>query len=437
MERTVTEALVAWKDSPRRKPLLLFGARQVGKTWLLRELGRRYYQRTVYLSLDQSATARSVFDGDLDAVRIVSDLAVLAGGGPVDPATTLIVLDEVQEAPRALTALKYFAENAPQYHLACAGSLLGVAAHPGTSFPVGKVDMVDVRPMTFPEFLRAADEEPLADVVVAGELDRLAPFHDRLVSLLRWYLFVGGMPEAVEQFVPDRDPDAARQVQMEILGAYERDFSKHTPATEVPRLRALFGSVPAQLARENRRFVYGEAQQGARAKTMELALQWLLDAGLVHRVPRVTAARLPLAGYADNAFKLYLVDTGLIGAMAGLDARTLVDGHRLFTEFKGSLTEQYALQELVAAQMVPWYWARTGGAEVDFVVQHAGTIVPVEVKAEVNLQAKSLRVFRDTYAPQVSIRTSLRPFRDEGWLVNLPLYALSALPSIITGRNRD
>jgi len=435
VERTVMDTLVAWKSEPKRKPLLLFGARQVGKTWLLRELGRSHYDRTVYVSLDQSATARNVFDADLDVGRIVADLAVVAGGGPIDPDSTLIVLDEVQEAPRALTALKYFAETAPQYHVACAGSLLGVAAHPGTSFPVGKVDMVDVRPMTFDEFLRAMGEAALADLISADELDRLSTFHEKLVSSLRWYLYVGGMPEVVAQFAPDRAPDDARKVQQEILTAYDRDFSKHAPLEEVPRLRALFASVPAQLARENRRFVYGHASPGARAKTMELALQWLVDAGLVHRVPRVSAARLPLAAYADGAFKLYLADTGLVGAMAGLDARTLVSGHQAFTEFKGSLTEQYALQELVAAGLAPSYWARTSGAEVDFVVQHAATIVPVEVKAETNLQAKSLRVFRDTYTPEVSVRTSLRPFRDEGWLVNLPLYALSALPRLIARRN--
>ncbi|MCL2849135.1 MAG: DUF4143 domain-containing protein, partial [Micrococcales bacterium] len=237
------------------------------------------------------------------------------------------------------------------------------------------------------------------------------------------------------QFVPDRVPDAARQVQQEILAAYDRDFSKHAPLAEVPRLRALFASVPAQLARENRRFVYGQAQAGARAKTMELALQWLVDAGLVHKVPRVSAARLPLAGYHDGAFKLFLVDTGLVGAMAGLDARTLLEGHTLFTEFKGALAEQHALGELVAAGLSPSYWARTGGAEVDFVVQHTGMVVPVEVKAEVRLQAKSLRVFRDTYNPTMCVRTSLRPWRDEGWLVNLPLYALSALPGIIAARS--
>jgi len=430
-------ALVAWKGAPRRKPLVMFGARQVGKTWLLRELGRHHYDRTVYVSLDQSATARGVFDADLDIGRIVADLAVVVGGGPIDPSSTLIVLDEVQEAPRALTALKYFAETAPQYHVACAGSLLGVAAHPGTSFPVGKVDMVDVRPMTFDEFLRALGETALADLIGADEPDRLGTFHEKLVSLLRWYLYVGGMPEAVAQFVPDRVPDGARQVQLEILTAYDRDFSKHAPLNEVPRLRALFASVPAQLARENRRFVYGHARPGARAKTMELALQWLVDAGLVHRVPRVSAARLPLAAYADDkAFKLYLMDTGLVGAMAGLDARTLVTGHALFTELKGSITEQYALQEIIAAGLAPSYWvSRTGGAEVDLVVQHAGTVVPVEVKAEVSLQAKSLRVFRDTYTPEVSVRTSLRPWRDEGWLVNLPLYALSVLPRLIAERD--
>jgi predicted AAA+ superfamily ATPase len=433
MERTVMVSLAAWKDSPRRKPLLLSGARQVGKTWLLQEFGRRHYSRTLYVSLDQSATARAIFDGDIDIERIVADLAVLAGGGPVDAADTLIVLDEVQEAPRALTALKYFAETAPQYHVACAGSLLGVAAHPGTSFPVGKVNELHVGPATFDEFLRAVGELGLADLIAQGSPARLEPFHEALITLLRWYLFVGGMPEAVAQFGPERNADGAREVQREVLSAYDHDFSKHAPLSEVPRLRALFASIPRQLARENRRFVVGQAQAGARSRTMEPALQWLLDAGLVFRVPRVSVPRVPLSAYADDkAFKLYLVDTGLVGAMADLDPRTVVGGNAAFVEFKGALTEQYVLQSLIAAGLAPSYWvSRSGAAEIDFVVATSGVVVPIEVKAATNLQAKSLRVYRDAYNPPKSVRTSLAEFRDEGWLVNVPLYAIGALPGYL------
>jgi predicted AAA+ superfamily ATPase len=426
--------LVAWKSSRRRKPLLLSGARQVGKTWLLREFGRLHFERVVYLSLDQSAIARNVFDADLDIARVIADLSVASGGGPIDPASTLIVLDEIQEAPRALAALKYFAEDAPEYHVACAGSLLGVAAHEGTSFPVGKVNFLNVYPLDFTEFLRALGEGGLADLLDQHSLDRLAPFHEKLVSLLRQYLFTGGMPEAVATFAADRDPGNVRDVHQELLDAYERDFSKHAPTAEVPKLRALFTDIPRQLARENRRFVYGQAEPGARAKTFELALQWLLDARMAYQIPRVTVPRIPLATYRDQrAFKLFALDVGLVGAMIGLDQRTLIEGNAVFTEYKGALAEQFMLQSLVNIGLAPAYWAnKNGNAEVDFLVQHSGLIVPVEVKAETNLQAKSLRVYRDAHEPAVSLRASLRPYRDEGWLVNLPLYAVTALPALVS-----
>jgi len=425
MDRSVMAELVAWKTSARRKPLMLLGARQVGKTWLLTEFAKNTFARTLTVNLDKSEPAKSVFDQDLDVRRIVSDLAILDGGGPVDPATTLIILDEIQEAPRALTSLKYFAEDAPQYYVACAGSLLGIASHQSSSFPVGKVNIVNVHPLTFTEYLSGIGESGLADLVQTDDMGRFAPFHELLVSHLRSFLYVGGMPEVVAEYAPHRDVVAARDVQQELLAAYDRDFSKHAPPTEVPRLRALFDSVPRQLARENKRFVYGQAEQGARAKTMEMALQWLLDAGLVHQVRRVQVPRIPLAAYVDeSAFKLYFLDVGLTGAAVGLEARTLLDGNAAFTEYKGALAEQYVLQELIAASLEPYYWtSRSGGAEVDFVVQAGGIPTPIEVKAEVNVQAKSLRVFRDQYEPPKSVRLSLRPYRDEGWLVNMPLYA--------------
>jgi len=420
------DALVAWKTSSRRKPLLLLGARQVGKTWLLREFGTRHYARTVRLDLDRSQTARSIFDGDLTPPRLLADMATLDGGGPIVAAETLIILDEIQEAPRALTALKYFAEDAPEYHVACAGSLLGVAAHERTSFPVGKVNVVKIHPLSFVEYLGGIGEPGLAELVRHGEPGRFAAFHDALIAHLRSYLFVGGMPEAVAEYAPARDLGVVRDVQHELLAAYDRDFSKHAPLSEVPRLRALWDAVPEQLARENKRFVYSQAQPGARAKTMELALQWLLDAGLVHRVGRVQTPRLPLASYADDAFKLYCVDTGLTAAVVGLGARTLLEGSAAFTEYKGALTEQFVLQELIAADQSPFFWSSpTGNAEVDFILEADGHVMPLEVKAETNLQAKSLRVFRDRYQPTRSVRASLRPYRDEGWLVNLPLYAIS------------
>jgi len=424
MDRAVLTKLTAWKSNAWRKPLILLGARQVGKTWLLKEFGRREYDRTIYLSLDESPIARGIFDQDLDVRRIVADIATLDGRGPIDPDNTLIIFDEVQEAPRALTSLKYFNENAPQYHVASAGSLLGIAAHQGTSFPVGKVNFIQVYPLTYPEFLDGIGEAGMAILLRDSDPTRFGPFHDSLVTHLRSFLFVGGMPEAVTEFAVNRDFATARTVHRELLAAYDQDFSKHAPIAEVPRLRALFESAPQQLARENKRFVYRQAQPGAGASRMELAMQWLKDAGLVYQVNRVQVPRLPLAAYKDNAFKLYLLDVGLVGAAVGLEARTLLEGNAAFTEYKGALAEQLVLQELVAAGLNPFYWTNgSNDAEVDFLVERASTIIPIEVKAEVNLQAKSLRVYRDAYAPAKSLRLSLRPYRDEGWLTNLPLYA--------------
>ena len=431
MERTVMAELVKWKSSARRKPLMLLGARQVGKTWLLHEFAKKNFSRTLTVNLDKSEPAKSVFDRDLDVKRIVSDLAILDGGGPVDPATTLIILDEIQEAPRALASLKYFAEDAPQFYVACAGSLLGIASHQHSSFPVGKVNIIDVHPLTFTEYLSGIGESGLADLIQTSDMERITTFHELLVSHLKSFLYVGGMPEVVMEYAPHRDVVVARDIQQELLAAYDRDFSKHAPPAEVPRLRALFDSVPRQLARENKRFVYSQAEPGARSKTMEMALQWLLDAGLVHQVRRVQVPRIPLAAYVDeNVFKLYCLDVGLASAAVGLEARTLLGGNAAFTEYKGALTEQYVCQELVASSLQPYYWtSRSGGAEVDFVAQINGAPTPIEVKAEVNVQAKSLRVYRDQYEPPRSVRLSLRPYRDEGWLVNMPLYAACRMSS--------
>ena len=435
MYRTVLSDLVAWKNSPKRKPLLLLGARQVGKTWLLKELGRQEFERTVYVGLDASATARASFEMDLDTNRLLADLALLDGGGPIQADNTLIILDEIQECPRALTSLKYFAENNPSFHVAAAGSLLGVAAHQGTSFPVGKVHTIAVHPLTFGEFLYASGKDGLADRLRAGEFDRLVPFHGELMTALRRYFFVGGMPEAVSAFLPNLDFYAARDVHHDLLAAYDRDFSKHAPLAEIPRLRAIFDSIPIQLARENRRFVYGQAQAGARAKNLELALEWLLDASLVHRVRRVQTPRLPLAAYADEkAFKLFLFDTGLVSTMSDLDPQVLLQGDALFTEYKGALTEQYVLQSLIAAGVTPYYWTNaSGAAEVDFVFG-SRTITPLEVKAAANTQAKSLRTYSDMYSPPLSLRASARPYKDEGWLVNVPLYAVEQIPKLVEQR---
>ncbi len=434
MERQAMAALAAWNDRSDRLPLVLRGARQVGKTWLLREFGRRSFERTVYLNCEQNPLARSVFEPDLDTRRIVETLALVDGGGPIDPARTLIVLDEIQEAPRALAALKYFAEDAPGYRVVCAGSLLGVALHPGTSFPVGKVDFLDLRPLSFTEFLDAADRASQAQALRERRFDLLAPFHATLVDLLRRYYYVGGMPGAVAAYFDRDDLAAARTVHGRILDAYQQDFSKHAPTAQVPRIHDVFTSLPAQLARENRKFVYGQARPGARAKDLELALQWLTDTGIVTRVTRVTVPRLPLAAYADSrAFKLYLVDVGLLGAASGLGARTIIEGNTLFTEFRGALAEQHVLQALLANNPgpEPRYWTSGSSAEVDFVVQTERTVVPVEVKAERNLRAKSLATYRAKFDPPLAVRCSLLPYEEQPGLVNLPLYAAETLPEVV------
>jgi len=425
MERMLMKELEAWKSRPRRKPLLLKGARQTGKTWLLKEFGRTSFQSMAYVDLLASSRARAIFDGDFDIQRIVTALAVEAGTR-ITAGETLIVLDEVQEAPRALTCLKYFCQDAPEYHVAAAGSYLGIAKHEGVSFPVGKVNTYSLEPLSFLEYLCAVGEEAAAqalreqgalgvDVALAGKMERL----------LKEYLFVGGMPDAVDSYATGGDLASVREVQEEILVAYDLDFSKHAPLRILERMRLVWEGLPAQLAKENKKFVYGAVRPGARARDFEESIQWLAEYGAVRRVSRVSALRIPLTAYRDEgAFKLFCVDVGLLGALAHLPAAALLDGSRLFTEFKGALTEQYVCQQLSCQGFVPSYWSSdTGRAEVDFAVECEGMPVPIEVKAAENLQAKSLKVARDRFGLERSVRTSLSGYRDEGWLVNVPLWA--------------
>jgi len=427
--------LKAWHDSPRRKPLLLEGPRQVGKTWLLKELGRQAYETTAYLDFEQTPSLRAIFDGDFDAASVISRLQI-ATGVPIKPGSTLIVLDEIQACPAALTALKYLGELAGEYHVAGAGSLLGVALHQDYSFPVGRVNFAQVYPLSFVEFLRANGQVPLAQALAGQDWKILAPFHDRLVGHLRDYLFVGGMPEAVAVFAARHDFALAREVQLEILQAYDRDFSKHAPPNQVPRLRAVWQSIPHQLAREQRRFSYQEIGPGARSRTHLAAIEWLVQAGVVMAIKRVKTPKLPLSGYTDPAaFKLYLADVGLLGALAGLNLSTVLEPGGLFTEFRGSLTEQYAAMELRAAlgQALHYWSSSSGTAEVDFVVELSHDVVPIEVKANRNLKARSLRVYRDKYAPGLAVRSSLAPYGQRGLLVDLPLYGLMGLKSLAAG----
>ena len=428
MKREAFEKLRKWKLSTGRKPLILRGARQVGKTWLMQEFGRTCYGRTVYVNLDADATMRAIFEQDIDVERIITGLE-LASGGRIDPDDTLIILDEIQEVPRALSSLKYFCERMPQYHIMAAGSLLGVALHEGTSFPVGKVDFLPLYPITFREFLGAICKENLLELLEARDFELIKAFRQEFINCLKQYYFVGGMPEVADRFATNRDYAEVREIQERILLAFEMDFSKHAPSREVPRLRMLWSGIPAQLAKENRKFVYGQLREGARAKDYEMALLWLSDCGLIHRVSRVTKPGLPLRAYEDTkAFKVYLLDVGLMSAMSGLTSRTLLDGSNIFTEFKGALTEQYVCQQLMAAGMPLFYWARErGNAEVDFITQHGEDVFPIEVKAETNLRAKSLKVYQEMYRPSLSIRISLADYERQDWLLNLPLYAISIL----------
>lgn len=429
MLRMAMDQLLKWKQRKNKKPLIIRGARQVGKTWLMKEFGKTAYQKTVYISFDSNSRMQMLFEEDLNIDRIMTGLELYAGH-KIDAENTLLIFDEIQEVPKALTSLKYFNENAPQYQIVCAGSLLGVALHHGTSFPVGKVEFLDLYPMSFLEFIRAMGKEQYAELLQKGDLKMASAFKQEYTGLLKHYYYVGGMPEAVLNFSENNDFNEVREIQRRILAAYEQDFSKHAPNDAVPRIRMLWNSIPAQLTKENKKFIYGLIKEGARARDYELALFWLNDCGLIHKVHRVTATNLPLRAYEDlKAFKLFLVDVGLLSCMVGLHQRTLLDGNALFKEFKGALTEQYVLQQLKTLKDVhTCYWAaERGNAEVDFVVGTGSDVIPIEVKAEVNLQAKSLKTYKEKFAPRLSIRMSMADYKKEDWLLNLPLWAVETI----------
>lgn len=432
MYRIAIEKLFRWKESKRRKPLIIEGARQVGKTWLMKEFGRQAYANTVYINFDSNSRMAELFASDLDTERLIMGLELYVGQ-KIDPHNSLLIFDEVQEVPRALSSLKYFYENAAQYHIVCAGSLLGIALHQGTSFPVGKVDFLKLYPLSFKEFLMATDKERFAELLDSRDFQMITSFKQNYIDALKQYYFVGGMPEAVQSFAENKDFNEVRDIQKRILAAYEQDFSKHAPNEIVPRLRMLWNSIPSQLAKENKKFIYGLVREGARAKDYETAIIWLSDCGLIHKVSRVNAAGIPLRAYEDlKAFKLFVVDVGLLGCMAGLRQRTLLDGNDLFVEFKGALTEQYVCQQLKTIEDLDvfYYTNDRGSCEVDFVVDTGEQIIPVEVKAEVNLRAKSLKTYKEKFSPEVSVRTSMAGYKKEDWLVNLPLYAIDQITKI-------
>ena len=427
MKRSLLSDLIAWKNSTQRKPLILQGARQTGKTWLLKEFSRTQYDSVAYISMDDNRQMQAVFAAGFDIPRILQAVQLECGIKP-EPGRTLIIFDEIQEIPLALKSLKYFCENAPEYHIAAAGSLLGLACHQGVSFPVGKVDFLNLYPLSFCEFLEAVDSgkgTALADVLRRNDTVLMSAYNTEYTDLLKKYLYIGGMPEAVRAFAANTDFAGVRKIHESILRAYDFDFSKHAGMDMGERIRQVWKSLPAQLGRENRKFLYGLVKAGARAREYETALQWLSDAGLVYRVHNVTKPALPLISYEDaGAFKFYALDTGLLATMSGLEAKTILEGSTIFTEYKGALTEQYVLQELLAqAGLMPSYWSQSDSkAEIDFLVQKAGQVIPVEVKSAENLQAKSLKSYCEKFVPATAVRTSLSGFRQEAAFFNVPLY---------------
>ena len=428
MKRYAIDKLYEWKESSDRKPLVMLGARQVGKTWLMQEFAKEAYPKYAYVNFEDNDTLRGLFEHDFDIPRIIASLE-WSTGVSIDE-NTLVILDEIQEASRGITALKYFAEKAPQYHVMAAGSLLGIAMHKNDSFPVGKVDFMHLHPLSFFEFLEAVDESKMVNLLKSEEWEMITIFRNRFEERLRQYYFVGGMPAAVVSFANDNNLDKVRTIQKAILEAYERDFSKHAPAIEVPRIRMVWHSIPAQLAKENRKFIYGAVKEGSRAKDFELAIEWLKDAGLIYKVNRCKKAQLPLAAYEDfSAFKMFLSDIGLMCAMSNVPVQSLLNGNVLFSDFKGALTEQYVLQQLKNnPSLSVYYWsADNSRGEIDFLVQKGETILPMEVKAEENLQAKSLRSFVDHNPGLKGIRLSMSPYREQDWLTNYPLYSLLAI----------
>ena len=433
MYRYKIEELKAWKTSKNRKPLIIRGARQVGKTWLMKEFGKEFYEKCAYINFDDNTRMNKLFEEDFDLDRIIQGLKIESGVN-IEPENTLIILDEIQETPKALKALKYFCENANEYHIISAGSLLGVAIHQGTSFPVGKVDFLDLAPLSFFEFLKALNKNELLEIIENNDFNFIKVFNTKLKELLKLYYYIGGMPEAVNSYVQNKDLIEVRKIQKRLLEAYEQDFSKHAPSNIVPRIRGLWNNIPTQLAKENKKFIYGLVRKGARAREYEIALSWLIDCGLVYQVNRVNNSKIPLSAYQDfNAFKLYLLDVGLLAAMSGIDSKTLLEGNEIFEEFKGSLTEQYVLCQLKQCTSLDiFYWSSdTGISEIDFITQIEKNNIPIEVKANENLQAKSLKTFVQKYNSKINVRTSMTDYRKEDWLTNIPLYLIGNIEEIL------
>ena len=425
MERHIYTSLKDWKVSPNRKPLILQGARQVGKTYILKEFGAREYSEVVYINCDDNNDMQNMFV-DYDVDRIIRSLSAISGVS-IKPSTTLLIIDEIQEVERGLASLKYFCEKAPEYHVAVAGSLLGITLHEGTSFPVGKVDMLYMYPMDFEEFLLAMGKEQLVELLRSNSWAALTPLRGMLTELLRQYYFVGGMPEAVKAYVERGDIWEVRSIHSKIIDAYRNDMSKHAPKQQVQRINMVWNSIPSQLARDNKKFIYGALRKGARANDFEIAIQWLVDSGLVHKVHRISKPVVPLKFYEDmSSFKLFLLDCGLLGALSETPPEQILIGDNVFEEYKGAFTENYVLQQLksLPRTFVYYYSNDNSTLEIDFVVQHDTHIIPIEVKAEENLRAKSLRQFVTDNPGLHGVRFSMSDYREQDWLTNVPLWAV-------------
>ena len=425
MERSIYSNLKKWKESLTRKPLILQGARQVGKTYILKEFGAREYSEVVYINCDDNNDMQNMFV-DYDVDRIIRSLSAISGVS-IKPSTTLLIIDEIQEVERGLASLKYFCEKAPEYHVAVAGSLLGITLHEGTSFPVGKVDMLYMYPMDFEEFLLAMGKEQLVELLRSNSWAALTPLRGMLTELLRQYYFVGGMPEAVKAYVERGDIWEVRSIHSKIIDAYRNDMSKHAPKQQVQRINMVWNSIPSQLTRDNKKFIYGALRKGARANDFEIAIQWLVDSGLVHKVHRISKPVVPLKFYEDmSSFKLFLLDCGLLGALSETPPEQILIGDNVFEEYKGAFTENYVLQQLksLPRTFVYYYSNDNSTLEIDFVVQHDTHIIPIEVKAEENLRAKSLRQFVTDNPGLHGVRFSMSDYREQDWLTNVPLWAV-------------
>lgn len=427
MNRLAIQELITWKNAKIRKPLIIQGARQVGKTWLMKEFGKQEFRNVAYLNFESSNRLKEIFLSDFNIERIIAVIEIEVKQ-KIDPQNTLLIFDEIQEAERGLTALKYFYEQAPEYHIVAAGSLLGISTQKNNSFPVGKVDFMSMFPMSFMEFLGNIGERQLVNQLQNKNWELIAVFHEKLVEILRLYYFIGGMPEAVSNYIDYKNLDTVRSIQQKILAGYENDFAKHAPNEIVPRIRLVWNALISQLAKENKKFIYGQIKKGGRAKDFETAINWLVDAGLVLKVNRIEKPILPLNAYADfDAFKLFLLDIGLLNAIADLDQIILLEKNNILIEFKGALTEQFVCQQLKIKKGLYYWTASNATAEVDFVLQSQNEIIPIEVKAEENLKSKSLKVYVEKYTPRIAIRTSMSKYRQEDWLTNVPLYGVSTI----------